>query len=96
MYERNRIQVNECQKARKLPKIRLKSIKDKCKEEKISNIQMQETEYLAVDINRKKTTWKSEILDHKFCQLHALIDAQTYWCLFYDSMRMEICTSFLM
>ena len=35
--------------------IRLKSIRDKCKEEKISHIQMQEREeYIVIAINREK------------------------------------------
>lgn len=53
-YKRNRIQVNECQELRKLLKIRLKSIKDKCKEEKISSILMQKREYLVLNYKRKK------------------------------------------
>lgn len=56
-------------KVKKLLKIRLRFIKNKCKEEKISSIQIQEREYLAININGKKLIWKPEILHCKFLSL---------------------------
>lgn len=39
-------------KVKQLLKTRLKSLKDKCQEEEINIIQMQELEYLAITFNR--------------------------------------------
>lgn len=42
-------------KVKQLHKTRLKSLKDKCQEEEINIIQMQEIEYLAITFNREKS-----------------------------------------